>query len=89
MTLLPSINPKSSLYTGSPFIVYIIRFTCVSVSEETLKERGIISGKNECVKILGKGDVSVALKFEVAAVSKTAREKILAQGGEIIEHGKS
>ena len=60
-----------------------------TVSEETLKEQGIISGKNTCVKILGKGDVSAALTFDVSAVSKTAREKIIAQGGEIVEHGKS
>jgi large subunit ribosomal protein L15 len=60
-----------------------------TVSEETLREKGIISGKNVKVKILGKGDLEVALKIDVPAVSEKAREKIVAQGGEIVESKSS
>jgi len=60
-----------------------------TVSEQTLHERGIISGTDTRVKLLGKGDVSTALKVDVSAVSETARDKICAQGGKIVERGTS
>ena len=60
-----------------------------TVSEETLRERGIVAPSAPPVKILGKGEVETALTVDVAAVSAAAREKILAQGGEIKERGES
>ena len=54
------------------------------VSEATLKQRGLISGKHCMVKILGKGEIEAKLKVQVAAISKSAAEKILAKGGEIV-----
>jgi len=56
-----------------------------TVSLETLKEKGLVKGKKAKVKILGKGDVEARLKVDVSAVSKTAREKIIAKGGEVVE----
>ena len=54
------------------------------VTAESLKDSGRISkvGKNG-VKILGRGDVGVALHVRVAKLSRTASEKILAAGGTV------
>ena len=54
------------------------------VNAEVLKETGIVSriGKNG-VKILGSGELTVALHVRVAKLSKTAAEKILAAGGTV------
>lgn len=54
-----------------------------TVSEATLKAKGVISGSVPRVKILGKGDIKVRLTFSVAAVSKSAAVKILAAGGTV------
>jgi large subunit ribosomal protein L15 len=54
------------------------------VTAESLKEAGIISkiGKDG-VKILGRGDLGVALHVRVAKLSKSAAEKITAAGGTV------
>lgn len=54
------------------------------VTAELLKEQGIISriGKDG-VKILGRGDLGVALDVRVAKLSRSASEKILAAGGSV------
>ncbi|WP_165984411.1 50S ribosomal protein L15 [Streptomyces sp. YIM 98790] len=41
--------------------------------------------KNELVKVLGQGEISVALTVTVDAVSGSAREKITAAGGTVTE----
>ncbi|GAA2692776.1 50S ribosomal protein L15 [Streptomyces aculeolatus] len=41
--------------------------------------------KNELVKVLGNGDISVALQVAVDKVSGSAREKITAAGGSVTE----
>ncbi|RBM06955.1 50S ribosomal protein L15 [Streptomyces sp. PT12] len=41
--------------------------------------------KNELVKVLGSGEISVALTVTVDAVSASAREKITAAGGTVTE----
>lgn len=55
-----------------------------TVTEQLLLERGIISriGKHG-VKILGNGDLSVALDVRVAKLTKGAADKVLAAGGTI------
>ncbi len=55
-----------------------------TVTAELLKEQGIISriGKDG-VKILGRGDLGVALNVRVAKLSRSASEKIVAAGGTI------
>ncbi|MBW1878073.1 MAG: 50S ribosomal protein L15 [Deltaproteobacteria bacterium] len=52
------------------------------VTAESLKDAGLISkiGKDG-VKILGRGDLGVALHVRVAKLSKSAAEKITAAGG--------
>ncbi|HUF09077.1 MAG TPA: 50S ribosomal protein L15 [Rhodothermales bacterium] len=52
------------------------------VTPEVLLSAGVIS-KNDLVKVLGVGDVSVALKIRVHAVSASARQKIEAAGGSV------
>ena len=57
-----------------------------SVTAELLKEKGLVSsiGKDG-VKILGSGELSVALTVRVAKLTKSAAEKIVAAGGTIEE----
>lgn len=47
-----------------------------TVSIETLKERGFISGPTYGVKLLGKGELTKKLKIRVQALSDSAREKL-------------
>ncbi|MGK4581301.1 50S ribosomal protein L15 [Kitasatospora sp. HPMI-4] len=49
-----------------------------------LVEKGAVR-KNELVKILGQGEISVALQVTVDAVSASAAEKITAAGGSVTE----
>jgi ribosomal protein L15 len=59
-----------------------------TVSLKTLAEKGILGtklGKHPAVKILGTGEVKVALNFERVNVSKEAIKKIEAVGGTVKE----
>jgi len=53
------------------------------VDHKALTEAGLVSQKAKQVKVLGQGDLSVALTLQVGAASKSAREKIEAAGGKI------
>jgi large subunit ribosomal protein L15 len=55
------------------------------VSAESLKAKGIVKKTSMPVKILGDGDLSRKLSVSVDKVSETARQKIVAAGGEVIE----
>jgi len=57
------------------------------ITPEVLFESGIIDDLKTPVKILGRGDVSVALKIKTHKISKGAQEKLESAGGsvEIIE----
>jgi large subunit ribosomal protein L15 len=52
------------------------------VTKEDLVAKGAVR-KNELVKVLGGGEISVALTVTVDAVSGSAREKITAAGGTV------
>lgn len=52
----------------------------VEITPDVLREKGLI-GKGELVKILGGGDIDIALKVSANAFSKTAKEKIEKAGG--------
>lgn len=54
-----------------------------TITPEYLASKGLVSGRNPRVKILGNGEVSGSFKIHVHAVSKSAREKIEAAGGSI------
>lgn len=51
------------------------------ITPELLKETGVVSKLNDGVKILGNGDLTVALTVKVQKFSKSAVEKIEAAGG--------
>lgn len=56
-----------------------------SVSPEVLVERGIIKKVKDGVKILGRGEVSQALKVSAHFFSQSARDKISRAGGAVEE----
>ncbi|WP_418791438.1 50S ribosomal protein L15 [Phosphitispora sp. TUW77] len=53
----------------------------VTVTEEALKQAGIVKNIKDGVKILGKGNLEKSLTVQVRAFSKSAVEKITAAGG--------
>jgi len=55
-----------------------------TVDAPALKEAGLISGKNEHVKILGDGELSISIRVEGIKVSASARRKIEAAGGTVV-----
>lgn len=52
------------------------------ITPDSLREAGL-ARKNDRIKILGGGELTVALNIEVHAFSKSAEEKIQAAGGSI------
>ena len=56
------------------------------INLETLKNAGLVS-KNDLVKILGKGSITVAVEVTANAFSKTAEEAIVAAGGSVVKIG--
>jgi large subunit ribosomal protein L15 len=52
-----------------------------TVTPETLAERGLVHAKRRGVKVLGDGELKVALTVHAHKFSKSAEEKIAAAGG--------
>jgi large subunit ribosomal protein L15 len=52
-----------------------------SVDEATLRQAGLVKGRNDGVKILGHGKLSKKLTVHAAKFSETARKQIEAAGG--------
>lgn len=46
------------------------------VNEETLRSKGLISGRTYGIKILGKGTLNKRLHFEVDSFSKSAQDQV-------------
>ena len=55
------------------------------VSAETLMAQGLVRAKDAPFKLLGDGDVTVALRVRIDRVSASARAKIEAAGGSVEE----
>lgn len=53
------------------------------ITPETLKKSGLIKKSKAPVKLLGEGEIKIALNVQVHAVSRSAQEKIKAAGGEV------
>ena len=53
------------------------------VTPESLAEAGVLKDKNKPIKIMGRGDVNVALKIKVHKVTDGARQKIEKSGGSV------
>ena len=51
------------------------------VTPATLKEKGLISGRFDLVKVLGNGEISKGLKVSVHKFSASAEQKITSAGG--------
>jgi len=51
------------------------------VTADLLLERGILSARREGLKVLGDGELKVALTVQARAFSKSAEQKIAAAGG--------
>jgi hypothetical protein len=56
-----------------------------SVTVETLREAGLVKASRMPVKILGNGDLGVKLTVEAHRFSASARPKIEAAGGSVVE----
>ncbi len=56
-----------------------------SVTLASLRAKGLVKKKETLVKILGDGELARKLTVSVDKVSASAREKILAAGGQVIE----
>ena len=54
-----------------------------TVDEVALVRVGLVKGRRDAIKILGKGEITIPLTVKVNGASKNAREKILAAGGNI------
>ncbi len=54
-----------------------------TINEMVLREKGLIRGKFDGLKILGSGEVTKKVTVEVDAISAAAREKIEAAGGTV------
>jgi large subunit ribosomal protein L15 len=52
-----------------------------TVTPESLTERGIVRASRSGIKVLGNGDLKVALTVKAHAFSKSAQEKIAGAGG--------
>lgn len=53
------------------------------VTAELLRERGIVKGRHDGLRVLGHGEITKALTIQAQHVSDSAREKIEAAGGTI------
>ncbi|HSQ83077.1 MAG TPA: 50S ribosomal protein L15, partial [Desulfobacterales bacterium] len=53
------------------------------VDETTLLRAGLVKGRRDGIKLLGQGEITIPLTIKVNEVSKNARDKIIAAGGNI------
>lgn len=53
------------------------------VDEKFLLEGGFVKRVRDGIKILGDGEIKMALVFKIARLSESAKKKILAAGGQI------
>lgn len=54
-----------------------------TVDAAALREAGLVKDRFKPVKLLGQGDIQVALNIKLAAASQSARSKIEAAGGKV------
>jgi large subunit ribosomal protein L15 len=60
------------------------RFDSGSVVDETaLVLKGLVKGRRDGIKLLGQGEIEIALTVKVNEASKSAREKIESAGGKV------
>jgi large subunit ribosomal protein L15 len=54
-----------------------------TVDDEALRRAGVVKGRPGAIKLLGQGEITVALTVKVQAVSAQARARIEAAGGRV------
>jgi large subunit ribosomal protein L15 len=54
------------------------------LDEDTLRNKGLVKRRGDGIKVLGKGNIDYPLTLKVDMISRCAREKIEAAGGQII-----
>jgi large subunit ribosomal protein L15 len=54
------------------------------INEQLLREKGLISGKFDGLKILGRGEITRKLTIEADKFSESARQKIEQAGGSVV-----
>lgn len=54
------------------------------INEKSLREKGLISGKADGLKILGRGELTKKLTVEADKFSESARQKIEQAGGSVV-----
>lgn len=59
------------------------KLNVTEITVDLLKQNGVV-GKNDVVKILGRGEVSVSLKVSAHLFSESAKEAIIKAGGEAV-----
>lgn len=60
------------------------RFEANSVVDETaLKQSGLVKGRYDGIKLLGKGEISKPLTVNVNKASQSAQDKVVAAGGKV------
>lgn len=59
------------------------------VTEEALREAGLVKGRCDGVKVLGNGEITKKITVSVARVSASAREKITQAGGTVVDPASS
>ncbi|MEO6846480.1 MAG: 50S ribosomal protein L15 [Chthoniobacterales bacterium] len=53
------------------------------INEQSLRERGILKGSFDGIKILGRGEITKKFSFEVDQISASAKDKVEKAGGKI------
>ncbi|MGD8723811.1 MAG: uL15m family ribosomal protein, partial [Desulfobacterales bacterium] len=62
----------------------LLKFESGSLVDKTaLMKAGLVKGQQDGVKLLGHGEIKIALTVKINQVSKAAREKIEAAGGTV------
>lgn len=82
--------PKRGFVNPSRKKIAIINLTDLNrfqkgstVDFQALRQAGLVKGKYDGIKILGKGAVSHALVLRVQGISRSAREKVESSGGKV------
>ena len=57
------------------------------MNEKLLRELGLLNRRLDGVKILGRGELTVALTVEAEKFSESARSKIESAGGQVVVTG--
>jgi large subunit ribosomal protein L15 len=55
------------------------------ITESFLKEKGFVKGRLNGIKLLGEGDLKTSLTIDLPYLSASARKKIEAAGGKVLE----